>query len=174
MPNVARAYIGDMNQYRSYGLETRYEGWVLGESNRFATPGAQRPYHDLKNLDSLYIYTDYAPREEGSERYDQSNQPTVTIDLRRIADEGIRATYRDRRIILSGFSSAAEFYHPDYSRALPPEDKRDYRRTLYWNPSLPLSAGADTHIKLYNNGKLTSVNVKAAGMTSSGQMLYNE
>ena len=47
-----------------------------------AGEGKMEAYRHLRNLDKLYIYTDYAPREQGSARYKGDNQPDVIIDYR--------------------------------------------------------------------------------------------
>ena len=41
-----------------------------------------KKYRLLRYLDKIYIYTDYAPREQGSWKYAQDNQPEVIIDYR--------------------------------------------------------------------------------------------
>ena len=52
-----------------------------------------KKYHRLRHLDKLYIYTDYVPREQGSWKYSQTNQPEVVIDYRLLPNDGVRPTY---------------------------------------------------------------------------------
>ena len=168
---IARYYIGDMQSSRSYELEQRLQG---------RNPSALVSYQDrdaynyLYNLDKVYIYTDYSPRNEGDEHFTQANQPTVTVDLRRLPDEGRRVTYRDRRYVLDGFAYQEDFYHPDYRRNPPAEGQKDYRRTLYWNPDLQLDAEGKAHVTLFNNSQTTVVSVEAEGQTKDGTLLHNK
>ncbi len=163
---IARCYIGDMGLPNSYGVETRYEGRNSSYSH---TPAQLKAYNYLYNIDKVYVYTDYSPRREGDDAY-AADRPTVSVDLRRMASEGQRTTYRDRRYVLWGFSTPDDFYHPDYSAAPPPEHSKDHRRTLYWNPDLDLSAGPAT-ISLYNNSHQTTVAVSADGQAADGTLL---
>ena len=127
-------------------------------------------YDHLSKLDKYVIYTDYMPRLEGDNRYSGSNLPETLIAVYPYPDGNRRVTYRDRRLILLGFSVPDEFYHPDYSqRPLP--DAKDYRRTLYWNPDLQLDNEGKATIRFYNNGHQTRIAVTADGMTSEGLLL---
>ena len=51
---------------------------------------------------------------------------------------------------------------------------QDYRRTLYWNPALPLDQEGHAHITLWNNSKPTQISVEAEGQTTDGKLLWNE
>ncbi len=196
--DVARTYVGDMNQDRPYELITRIDTIKMGIgihlfsmsellSSRLdegrasillnsmdmspVIPMATKDKYDhLPNLDMVYVYTDYAPRREGDPRYEQSSQPTVTIDLRRMPNEGQRMTWRDRRMVLKGYAVCEDFYQPDYSKQIPAE-ATDYRRTLYWNPNLQLDAEGKAQVTFYNNSRPTQLILSAEGMTSSGAPL---
>ncbi len=73
--------------------------------------------------------------------------------------KGVRKTW------LEGYSPVKEFYSPDYS-VLPPES--DYRRTLYWNPSVVSDVNGDAKIKFYNNSRCTKFSISAETVTSQG------
>ena len=134
------------------------------------SPGEMEQFNHLSKLDKYVIYTDYMPRMEGDNRYSGSNLPETNVVIYPYADGSFRATYRDRRLILSGFSVPDEFYHPNYSlRPLP--DTIDYRRTLYWNPDLQLDSEGKATIRFYNNGHQTRIAVTADGMTKDGQLM---
>ena len=165
--NVAQTYIGDMNIERNYELEIRYNS---RPSSLNMGPKEIEQYNLLSNLENVYIYTDFAPRREGDKRYEASNQPIVTIDLRRPEDQGKRITYRDRRYVLQGYNVSEEFYQPDYSKHRLP-DQKDYRRTLYWEPYLKLDANGQASVEFYNNGKQTQLSVSAEGMASDGTLM---
>ena len=92
-------------------------------------------YQNISNLDKFYIYTDYAPRERGSWKYKQDNQPEVIVDFRLRPNGEYTPACRDRRYLMRGYAVCDDFYSPDYSRRPLPETK-DYRRTLLWMPDV--------------------------------------
>lgn len=164
--NVARYYIGDMNQERNYELEIRFNS-----KNASANLPQKEidKYNHLTMLDKVYIYTDYSPRQEGSKKYEASNQPLVIVDLRLHDNEMKRTTYRDRFYQLPGFSLCYEYYRPSYDSKPLPEHK-DYRRTLYWNPDVQLDESGKAKIHFYNNGKHTLMGISAEGMAGDGTL----
>lgn len=167
--DVARTYIGDMNMERAYSIEPRFN---TKNSSFYHSATATEAYNLLSNLDKVYVYTDYSPRREGLSAYSQDNQPTVTVDLRRYADESRRVTYRDRRYILPGFSIAEDFYHPDYSTP-PASGTQDYRRTLYWNPDLQLDASGQATVRFFNGSRPAALSISAQGQATDGTLLSN-
>jgi hypothetical protein len=194
--DISRTFIGDMNLSRDYDLVLRLEGKLesnmsantaqrtsYGNSDKSAAPSAmpvetfnmssreKDKYNQLKNLGKVYIYTDYSPRREGNSLYDGEDIPNVEVDLHLIDNIGtLRATSRDRRYILPGFSAPEEFYQPDYSTKPLPEVK-DYRRTLYWNPDLKLDDSGKAEFRFYGNGKQTHMTVTAEGLAGDGTLL---
>lgn len=165
--DIARTFIGDMNMERGYELEQR---WDTRPSTANIPATQKDKYNQLTNLNKVYVYTDYSPRNEGSERYSQSNQPRVTVDLRRYADGGQRMVWRNRRKKLTGFAVADEFYSPDYQNK-PLGEPTDYRRTLYWKPDIRLDAEGKATVKFYNNSQQTRLDLSAEGMDAAGQLL---
>ena len=167
---AATSLVGDMGMHRHYGIS------VFNDSR----PGYFRGYLEhrrmnmLTFMDKMYFYTDYSPRREGDERYDQSNQPSVNVDLRRYPDGSQRVTYIDRRYILHGFAYQEDFYNPDYQRTPPTDQTRDYRRTLYWNPALKLDANGRAHVRLFTGTRSASLTVDAAGQAADGSLLFNK
>ena len=191
--DVARTYIGDMNMERAYELEIRLNGKPeesftsnqrystdygknsivpsMPVSSTFMSSAEKQQFNELSRIGKVYVYTDYSPRREGDVRFDQSNQPTVEIDLRPIDEKGTqRDVMRDRRYVLAGFSAPEEFYQPDYSRQ-PLPDIKDYRRTLYWNPDLKLDENGQATVEFYNNSKPTQIAVSAEGMSADGTLM---
>jgi hypothetical protein len=73
--------------------------------------------------------------------------------------KGVRKTWLD------GYSTVKEFYNPNYA-ALPPELGADYRRTIYWNPSIPTDENGIAKIQFYNNGSCTNFSINAETITS--------
>ncbi len=165
--DVARVYIGDMNMERTYEVQKRMD---THNDSFYMSDSQKMKYNHLSHLGKVYIYTDYSPRREGDKHFEASNQPTVDIDLRLIEGDGLRDVMRDRRYILSGYSVCEDFYQPDYSQKPLPEHK-DYRRTLYWNPSIELDNQGKAQLNFYNNGKQTQVTISAEGMTPDGTPL---
>ena len=190
--DISRTYIGDMNLSRDYVLELRIDGkkeasQSVAEHGRTSIGGAmdgsmpvetfnistgeKEKYNLLKNLGKVYIYTDYSPRREGNSLYDGEDTPIVTVDLHLIdKNDSQRATSRDRRYVLPGYSAPEEFYQPDYSQKPLPTVK-DYRRTLYWNPDLQLDDAGKAEFRFYGNGKQTHLSVRAEGMAGDGTLL---
>ncbi|MBQ7528076.1 MAG: hypothetical protein IJT11_10210 [Bacteroidaceae bacterium] len=190
--DVSRTFIGDMNLSRDYVLEVRIDGKKeanrsAAEESRIAVGGVvdgtvptesfnipqslKEKYNLLKNLGKVYIYTDYSPRREGNSLYDGEDIPIVTVDLHLIDQlESTRATSRDRRYVLPGYSAPEEFYQPDYSNKPLPSTK-DYRRTLYWNPDLKLDDSGKAEFRFYGNGKQTHLSVSAEGLAGDGTLL---
>ena len=149
---------------------------ITSEGEQLNTPSAlfsmtdftRRKYHYLRNLDKLYIYTDYAPREQGSWKYQGDDQPEVIIDYRLLPGDAVRPTYRDRRYVRQGYAVCTDFYSPDYSqRTLP--DVKDHRRTLLWLPRLTFDANGQATVRLYNNSKTSVLSVEAEGITTDGR-----
>ncbi|ADQ78737.1 hypothetical protein Palpr_0581 [Paludibacter propionicigenes WB4] len=75
--------------------------------------------------------------------------------------KGVRKTWMD------GYSQVKEFYSPNYS-ILPPE--ADYRRTLYWNPSVKTNKEGKALIQFYNNSSCKSFSISAETITPQGVM----
>jgi len=73
--------------------------------------------------------------------------------------KGVRKTWLD------GYSQVKEFYSPNYS-ILPPEE--DYRRTLYWNPSVKTDKDGKATIQFYNNSSCKSFSISAETITPQG------
>ena len=117
---VCTAYIGDMNQSRHYFIQERYDSLPLNHKDKTLpvgvaitnqTEAVRRKYHKLYNLDKLYIYTDYSPREENSWKYSGTDQPDVVVDYRLFPGEARQYTFRDRRYLMTGYSVCKDFYH---------------------------------------------------------------
>ena len=187
---MAVATVGDMGMDRRYFIQEQYDGkplnmkaneairdevirdpygnFILEQVKNFSMPKvALRKYKQLRYLDKIYIYTDYAPREQGSPNYQGSNQPDVVIDYRLFPDDGYQPSYRERHYILDGYAVCEDFYSPDYSQK-PLPDTKDYRRTLYWTPKVEFDANGKATVNLYNNSKQTVLSVHAEGITATG------
>ena len=109
---------------------------------------------------------------EGDKQYYGANEPKTKLVMYPFPDGSRRITYRDRRYILQGFAYPAQFYSPDYSKMELPKEKKDYRRTLYWNPNLQLDKNGEANITFYNNSRQTTLSVEAEGQASDGSLLW--
>ena len=190
---LATLYVGDMNMHRLFFTQTRYDGKPLRErALRHLEPpklygiplvmvdppktniaGYQEleKYRRLSFLDKFYIYTDYAPREMGSWRYKQDNQPEFIVDFRLRPHGEYFPACRDRRILLHGYAVCEDFYSPDYSRR-PLPDTKDYRRTLLWLPRVAFDEKGQATVRLFNNAKPTVLGIEAEGITADGRFIH--
>jgi hypothetical protein len=76
-------------------------------------------------------------------------------------NEGL--AYGTRQTMIQGYNQPMEFYSPVYEGELP-VGISDYRRTLYWNPSLSTDEHGRATIKCYNGMSSTPVVVDAQMM----------
>lgn len=183
---VSFLFVGDMNKYRDYFLRTTFNAWPNRLWDKPVMPGTPthpvpdwlsrgefEKFRSLSLLERFYIYTDYVPREMGSWKYRQDNQPEVIVGMQLRPNGEYFPSCRDRRYLWHGYVVCDDFYSPDYSRRPLPETK-DYRRTLLWMPEVKFDAKGSATVRLYNNSKRTAVSVEAVGVTDSGRyMQYN-
>ncbi len=137
------------------------------------SPGEAKEYKGNGIWDMYVFYSDYSPRLYGNNMYYGSNEPKTKLVRYPYPDGSRRITYRDRRYFLPGFAYPAEFYSPDYSKQVPSDDKKDYRRTLYWNPNLKLNEEGKAEVKFYNNSRTSVLSVDAEGQAADGTLLWN-
>lgn len=124
----------------------------------------------LKRMKDVRVYTDYELRTDSGD-VEEQHSADVTLDFVPVADDGLRYTYRDRRYILDGITYPEAFYSPDYSQAIP-EEPKDYRRTLYWNPNVKIDEEGRFSTTIFNNCRETRVTVSAAGLDTNGQIYF--
>ena len=75
-----------------------------------------------------------------------------------------------RQTSFRGYTEVAEFYAPEYPDG-PIKGDVDYRRTLYWNPSLTTDAQGQATVSFYNNGYSKSFDISAEGITPQGTVM---
>lgn len=158
-----RALIDGVSFYRNYVPTSSEFDRNMVESDMF------NRLH-LKRLKEIRVYTDYDLRTD-SGYVEELNAPQITLDFRTLDDEAKRYTYRDRRYVFDGYTYAEEIYSPDYSNAVPQEPK-DYRRTLYWNPNAKLNDDGTFSDSFFNNCRETRITVNASAIDATGQMYY--
>jgi len=73
----------------------------------------------------------------------------------------------------AGYYQAREFYNPVYPS--PNEIKRDYRVTLYWNPTILLQDGKKTiSLEFFSADRATEYKVRLEGVANSGQIFKED
>ncbi len=183
---VSFLFVGDMNKYRDYFLRTTFNAWPNRLWDKPVMPGTPthpvpdwlsrgefEKFRSLSLLERFYIYTDYVPREMGSWKYRQDNQPEVIVGMQLRPNGEYFPSCRDRRYLWHGYAVCDDFYSPDYSRR-PLPGTEDYCRTLLWMPEVKFDAKGSATVRLYNNSKRTAVSVEAVGVTDNGRyMQYN-
>lgn len=158
-----RAIINDHSFYRNYTPG-------MSEYDVNATSTAIFNNLRLSRLKNIRLYTDYELRTDSGDVMEKYS-PDVTMIFEPMENDSKRYSYRDRYYNYDGITYAEQFYSPDYSAAVP-EEPKDYRRTLYWNPNARVGVDGTFRTTFYNNSRETRVNVSAAGIDSSGQMYY--
>ena len=166
---VAANYIGEMGiKSRAYTLKPR---WNYRNDSHFMDAVTRFRFRQLCYLDSIYVFTDYSPRKERDRRYAQDNQPEVSVDLHLMPDDGRRSAFRDRFYMLPGYNVCEEFYQPCYESLSPQDAPKDYRRTLYWNPSTQLDENGIATVTFWNNCRKNQLSVSVEGLALEGQLL---
>ena len=75
-----------------------------------------------------------------------------------------------RHTLCEGYSRVVSYYHRDYSGEELP-DTADYRRTLYWNPSVTTSMTGKAGLTFYNNAHTRHLHIRAEGITRYGEFI---
>jgi hypothetical protein len=83
--------------------------------------------------------------------------------------KSVRPAKGVRNLLFEGFSVAKEFYSPVYEYEMEPGDK-DYRRTLYWNPSVLTGDTGKASVSFYNNSTATGFAISAETITEEGKI----
>lgn len=169
---------GNMNRSRDYNIRAFFDdGYVFYQNFRGLLDNVKNRSNalvfknlHLKRLDKFRFYTDYEPRNPEDRHTEALNTEDINMMYQLLPDDGTRYTYRDRRYLFDGFAEPEQFYTPDYSKAKP-ANKKDYRRTLYWNPNAMPDDDGNFNVMLYNNSRDTRVKTSVAGVTSDGKFL---
>lgn len=169
---------GNMNRSRDYNIRAFFDdGYVFYQNFKGLLDNVKNRSNalvfknlHLKRLDKFRFYTDYEPRNPEDRHTEALNTEDINMMYQLLPYDGTRYTYRDRRYLFDGFAEPEQFYTPDYSKAKP-ANKKDYRRTLYWNPNAMPDDEGNFNVTLYNNSRDTRVKTSVAGVTSDGKFL---
>ena len=162
------ARMNDYLFYRSYQPDLANGVKVIqGRSN-------QAIYKDLRlsRQKDVRLFTDFELRNEEKPMEMSKTVADVTVDFVTFPDDAKQYTFRDRRIVLHGFTFPRDFYQPDYSKRPLPE-VRDYRRTRYWNPNAKPDKEGRFHADFYNGSRPVRLKISAEGITKEGQPVKN-
>ena len=174
----------------TYGKQHVYtDPWIYGVEENLA-PGMEFFPPDI-NFSKLYLYADADDRslihQEGNymeylhhynrEETTSNRHPLTSIinfKTEKLYPAGLpQPDFYGFRINFQGFSVPDEFYHVDYSEEPLPEDG-DYRRTVYWDPSVVTNDQGQAEVTFYNNGFTKHLAVSAEGLTDEGVILMEK
>ncbi len=68
----------------------------------------------------------------------------------------------------SAFDTATKFYAPIYAGEHLPEERTDFRNTIYWNPVVQTNAKGEATLEYYNSDAVTSFKITAEGIGHNG------
>lgn len=166
---------GNMNRRQDYNIRATLDDYTFYENfkplvSKLKNRADAAVFNDLqlKRIRNFRFYTDFEPRNCDAPHTERVNEEDIIVRYELLADDAVRHTYRDRRIVINGVAIPEQQYSPDYSH-YHPKAPTDYRRTLYWNPNAQLDANGELHITLYNNSRPTRVGVDVQGVAGGGK-----
>jgi hypothetical protein len=84
------------------------------------------------------------------------------LDLQQIAPENLQ------------YKAIPRFYEPDYTDEASPERRSDFRKTIYWNPSIQTNDKGKAALVYYNSDEVTTFRVILEGNSATGQLAHQE
>lgn len=145
--------------------------------------GAALSHSNFTGLDSINGKGGDSSKDPMSEEYNPEGENTTesAADLNDQIDSiaknvliylyldknAVRDRKGERNTVVQGFTKNVDFYSPDYEDLVLPDEK-DFRRTLYWNPSVTTSSDGKAKVVFYNNGQCTDMELEAETVTSGG------
>jgi len=97
----------------------------------------------------------------------QANNPVIVFlytypSYSTASNKGLRRTH------FEGFNEPSVFQMEDYSE-LPPMD--DFRRTIFWNPSVKTDSEGRATVKFFNNSSARELLLSIEGITPNGTLV---
>jgi TonB-dependent SusC/RagA subfamily outer membrane receptor len=79
--------------------------------------------------------------------------------------------YASRSFVLGGpaFTVARRFYAPQY-KSIVPDERNDYRETIYWNPVVQTDRNGKASVEFYNSDATTTFRAIAEGIGYNGRL----
>ncbi len=186
-PMTVLDYIHRINPFFTYDIDAGYT-YVKG---RYKTKGVLFCLNNVSLMDSIDSDTKPLCNYERLSDFSANEIETITVSetdgtsliyepirLKR-GDEVVIFIYTNKNLIrrntlvgirqtkLNGYAYTKEFFHPNYDKALLPDEK-DYRRTLYWNPDVKTDSNGKATICFFNNGSCKAMNLSAETVTEKG------
>ena len=167
--------------------------WYVHEGKQNLTrPSTLGGYElDLEQTKSIIVYDDkrmftsFAPIAENiptrlAEHFLHADAKSGSPGGICIVDIELKPNYRRafvgnnaRQTTFAGYSTPVEFYAPTYPDGPIPGDK-DYRRTIYWNPSVTTDSTGVAIVYFYNSGYEHGLTISAEGLNAHGIPVVNE
>ena len=180
---VSMLLLGNYNSPRFFNVDARMNDYLFYRSYQpdlangvkiIQGRSNQAIYKDLRlsRQKDVRLFTDFELRNEEKPMEMSKTVADVTVDFVTFPDDAKQYTFRDRRIVLHGFTFPRDFYQPDYNKRPLPEI-RDYRRTRYWNPNAKPDKEGRFHADFYNGSRPVRLKVSAEGITKEGQPVKN-
>jgi len=72
------------------------------------------------------------------------------------------------------YTMVREFYAPNYQDQKNPTLRTDFRKTIYWNPSVKTNKRGQAQISYYNSDEVTTFRVIVAGNSETGKLGHQE
>jgi len=72
------------------------------------------------------------------------------------------------------YSPVRKFYTPNYSKSQTPNQRTDFRKTIYWNPSIKTDKEGKASVSYYNSDEVTTFRAVLEGNSSAGQLAHKE
>ncbi|MEM5565755.1 TonB-dependent receptor plug domain-containing protein [Psychroserpens sp. AS72] len=73
-----------------------------------------------------------------------------------------------------GIYNPRQFYIPKYEGNDLPEERTDFRQTIYWNPVVQTGENGKAELEFYNNDAITSFKITAEGISYNGNLGHQE
>lgn len=72
------------------------------------------------------------------------------------------------------YNIVRQFYAPNYQKAQNPDKRTDFRKTIYWNPSIKTDNSGQANVTYYNSDEVTTFRVIVAGHGKTGKVGHQE
>lgn len=94
----------------------------------------------------------------------------IPLPYHDVLNKNETAALGTRRTVLQGYTPILDYYSPAYPMKELYMDKKDQRRTLYWNPSVKTDENGKAVIECYNNQYSTPLIIQAETLTDDGRI----
>lgn len=171
MPASANAVVSDGN----LGLRNEIKRAI-------PPPVKPKPDMDKKEAEQL-VHSGKAmpiPQEKKKEKADGDEDLQANMKVQAVAQgnfnmQDAKDAKRERaRIEMQGYYRARTFPIPVYKNAEIPEQRTDFRNTIYWNPDVEINRSGHGTIEFFASDDITSFRVIAEGITTDGNPFRGE